>query len=87
MVKQKQHSTDHFLLDWAIAQYRQGLKSFSELTDETGLAVEEIMTSMDSYGRKQAIDAFLASCRTVADAQNNPDFLRMATAVAKALAV
>jgi uncharacterized protein (DUF1778 family) len=73
------------LLEWAITQYRQGLKSFSELADETGLAVEEIMTEIGSHGREQAIDAFLASCRTVADAQNNPDFLRIAHEVAEAL--
>lgn len=74
------------LLEWAGAQYRQGLKSFSQLAEETGLAVEEIMTGIGIHGREEAIDAFLASCRTVAETQGNPDFLRVAKEVARTLA-
>jgi uncharacterized protein (DUF1778 family) len=74
------------LLEWAGAQYRQGLKSFSQLADETGLAIEEIMLRIGSHEREQALDAFLASCRTVAEARGNPDFLRVAKEVGKTLA-
>ena len=74
------------LLAWAAEQYREGLKSFSQLAEETGLAVEEIMLAMGDGGREEAIAAFLASCRTVAETQDNPDFLRVAEEVARALA-
>jgi hypothetical protein len=79
-------SAHRILLEWAGAQHRQGLKSFSELADETGLAIEEIMMGIGDAGREQAIEAFLASCRTVAEAQGNPNFLRVAKEVARTLA-
>ena len=31
------------LLDWAVSSYQRGEASFSELADETGLSVEEIV--------------------------------------------
>jgi hypothetical protein len=63
------------LLDWATDTYRRGGTSFSELAGETGLAVEEIMLVLGDQAREAALDAFLASCRTVADATGNHDFL------------
>jgi len=74
------------LREWAVEQYRQGIKSFSELAEETGLVVEEIMTAVGDHGRAEALDAFLASCRTVAETRDNPEFLRIAEEVARALA-
>lgn len=74
------------LLEWAVAQHRQGIKSFSELAEETGLVVEEIMMAIGDNGREEALDAFLASCRTVAETRDNPEFLRIAEEVAKTLA-
>ena len=65
------------LLAWAVDRRRRGEASFSELAGETGLAVEEIMLVMGSEGKQEALDMFLASCRTVADASGNPDFLRL----------
>ena len=41
------------------------------------MAVEEIMLAMGSQGKQDALDMFLASCRTVAEARGNPDFLRL----------
>lgn len=64
------------LLEWASDQHRKGNASFSELAAETGLAIEEIMVAMASDGESAAFDAFLASCRSVAEATNNPGFLQ-----------
>ncbi len=66
------------LLDWAVARYRRGESSFSQLADETGLGVEEIMAALGSEGREAALEMFLASCRTIAATQKNPEFLRLA---------
>lgn len=71
------------LLDWAIDTYRQGKASFGELAQDTGLAVEEIMTAMGTGIRDETVEVFLASCRTVADMQQNPRFLRIAEEVAE----
>ena len=65
------------LLDWASDRYRRGDASFSELAQDTGLAVEEIMGSFGSQGREEAHEMFLASCRTVAETRGNPEFLRL----------
>ena len=36
------------VLDWAVAEYRRGRRTFGELADETGLAIEEIMAAMET---------------------------------------
>ena len=66
------------LLDWAVTRYRQGGSSFSQLAEETGLAVEEIMEAMGQQGQEAALEMFLVSCQTVAEVQNKPEFLRLA---------
>jgi hypothetical protein len=66
------------LLDWATDTYRRRDTSFSELAGETGLAVEEIMLALGDQTREEALDAFLTSCRTVAEATGNQDFLHSA---------
>ena len=73
----------HILLEWAVDQHRNGAASFSELAAETGLAVEEIMVAMGSQGKEEALEMFLASCRTVAEARSNPEFLRLAEEAVK----
>jgi hypothetical protein len=65
------------LLDWAAQRHREGNASFSELAQETGLAVEEIMVAVGAQDQDRALEAFLASCRTVAELENNPAFLRL----------
>ena len=35
------------------------------------------MLAMGSQGKEEALEIFLASCRTVAEARNNPEFLRL----------
>ena len=65
------------LLEWAVSRHRQGGRSFSELADETGLAVEEIMDAVGARDQEAALEMFLASCKTVAEAENNPEFLRL----------
>ena len=71
------------LLAWAVNQHRRGEASFSELAAETGLAVEEIMLAMGSQGRQEALEMFLASCGTVAEARANPEFLRLGNEAVK----
>lgn len=71
------------LLDWAVSQHRQGDASFSELAEETGLAVEEIMLAMGRPSDEDALDMFLASCRALAESRDNPSFLRAAEEAVK----
>ena len=71
-------TTRRILLEWALSRHAQGAQSFSELADETGLAQEEIMRAAGGQGREEALAGFLKSCRAVAAAQHNPEFLRLA---------
>lgn len=66
------------LLEWAVERHRSGDASFSELSADTGLAVEEIMQTMGARDRQRALDTFLSSCRTIAEINGDPDFLRIA---------
>jgi len=58
-----------------VGRHRRGEASVSELDAETGLAVEEIMLAIGSQSEQEGLHLFLASCRTVAEASGNPDFL------------
>ena len=71
------------LLAWATNRYRRGEGSFSELAEESGLAVEEIMAAMGTEGSDAALEMFLASAKTISDIQNNPSFLRLAREVVR----
>jgi uncharacterized protein (DUF1778 family) len=73
------------LLEWAANRYRRGEASLSELAEETGLPVEEVMEAMGSQGREEALEMFLASCRTVAETRGNPEFLRLGQEAVKAV--
>jgi len=73
------------LLDWALERHRRGEASFSELAADTGLTVEEIMLAAGDRGRQDALEAFLASCRTVAEVSGNRDFLRLGEDAVKAV--
>ena len=75
--KAGEEQAGHVLLTWAADRHRRGEASFSELAEETGLGVEEIMLAVGSQGKQEALDMFLASCRTVAEARGDPDFLRL----------
>ena len=66
------------LTEWAARRHRQGGGTFSELAAETGLAVEEIMEHLGGQERGDALEMFLASCRTVSETQKNRRFLRLA---------
>ena len=86
------------LLHWAVARYREGNYSFGELAQETGLTIEEIMMAMSTRGgrapdtttpeledRDQALRMFLASCRTLAEMNDDPGLLQRAEKVAAML--
>lgn len=75
------------LLDWALQRHRRGDASFSELASDTGLSVEEIMlaASASNDSRQEALDAFLASCRVVADIRGNPGFFKRGEDAVKTL--
>jgi uncharacterized protein (DUF1778 family) len=73
------------LLKWAVTRYRQGERSFSQLADETGLAVEEIMGAAGNGDRETALAMFLTSCKTVAETERNPEFLRLAQEAARSV--
>jgi hypothetical protein len=66
------------LLDWAVARHRLGEASFSQLAEESGLSIEEIMAAAGSQNRDDALQMFLASCEAVAQVHDSPDFLRLA---------
>jgi hypothetical protein len=72
------------LLKWAVARHRNHAATFAELADETGLAIEEIMAAMQ-VEPSAAADLFLSMSRVVAEAQNSPEFLHLAEAVAQKL--
>lgn len=42
------------------------------------------MEAIGSEGREEAIEMFLASCRTVAETRHNPEFLRLGQEAVKA---
>src|SRR5437588_11226315 len=65
------------LLEWAVARHKQGTATFSELADETGLAIEEIMAAMEQ-DPEVASQQFLELCEAAAKAQDTPEFLRLA---------
>lgn len=65
------------LVLWALERYRRGEASFSELAADTGLAIEEIMLAAGEDNQLEALEMFLASCRAVASASDDPDFLRL----------
>ncbi len=65
------------LRTWAVEQHRRGEASFSELAQETGLGVEEIMEAAGARDREEGFRMFLASCRTIAETLGNPEFLRL----------
>ncbi len=66
------------LLEWTARRYRQGSATLSELADQTGLAVEELVDHVGGRERGAALEMFLASCRAVAETQHKPGFLRLA---------
>lgn len=72
------------LAEWAVARYHRGDATFSELAQETGLSVEEIMAAAGDEGKDEAIEMFLASCRTAAETIGDPSFLQIGRKVAKA---
>lgn len=79
MIQQvKQPATPDVLLEWAVSQYQAGTKSFSELAHETGLAIEEIMAAAGAQDPDTALALFLASSRTIAEAEQRPEFVRLA---------
>jgi uncharacterized protein (DUF1778 family) len=74
------------LLEWAINRHHRGEASFSQLAEETGLAVEEIMDAMGQQGKEEALEIFLTSARAAAaiePRQGGAEFLRLAEEVAK----
>lgn len=73
------------LLEWAIGQRHNSQLSYSELAAETGLAVEEIMAAMGTQNQPEALEVFLASCRTVSETTDNPDFLKVGQDAVKTL--
>ena len=73
------------LLEWAVDRFRRGEASLSELAQETALAVEDIMDAVGSHGREEALEMFLASCRTVAEMRGNSEFLRVGQEAVKAV--
>jgi uncharacterized protein (DUF1778 family) len=73
------------LLEWAVSRYRHGDASYSELAEQTGLAIEEIMRAFGQEGRNEALAQFIASCRAVAEIEDNPAFLELAQEVVATL--
>jgi hypothetical protein len=73
------------LLEWAVEQYKQDKGSLSQLAEETGLAVETIMDALGRSGQDEALEMFLASCRTVSYTSGKKEFLRAAEKAVKAI--
>ena len=75
------------LIEWALERWRRDEATWSELADETGLAIEEIMLAASGNQDDQirAVDAFLASCRAIADSNDDSAFLRAAEEAAESV--
>jgi hypothetical protein len=73
------------LREWAAARYREGNRSFSELAEDTGLAVEEIMDSLAEGDRQGALDMFLTSCQSIATTERRPEFFHLAEEAVRTL--
>ena len=86
MEKAAEERARRILLDWAVARHREGVESFSELAEETGLAIEEIMAAAGAASSAEALGLFLAGSRAVAEHQGNPEFLRLAEDAVASLA-
>ena len=48
------------VLDWSVAEYGRGKRTFSELAEEAGLAIEEIMLAMESPSHGSHRDSWFA---------------------------
>jgi hypothetical protein len=75
------------LLEWAIERHERDESTWSELAEETGLAIEEMMRAASGTREDQleALDSFLASCRALAESRNHPEFLRAAEEAARSV--
>ncbi|HLZ09631.1 MAG TPA: hypothetical protein VKT80_13650 [Chloroflexota bacterium] len=71
------------LREWAAARYREGNRSFSELAEDTGLAVEEIMTSIAGSDWQAGLEMFLTSCKSIATMEKRPEFFHLAEEAVK----
>ncbi len=71
---------------WALGQHQAGARSFSELAEETGLAIEELMLAASEGSWADGLQMFLASCRAIAEAQNDPAFFAAAETAAALVA-
>lgn len=69
------------LLDWAVAHYCDGERTFGELAEETGLAIEEIMDAFGRRGREAALDVSLENCGAIAHQYDDQAFRRLAEQV------
>jgi len=66
------------LLKSAISRYRSGEQTFSELAEQTGLEIEHIMEAVTEHDGEAGLRMFLTSCKSLAAAEEDPDFLRLA---------
>lgn len=66
------------LLAWAAGVYRDGGRTLSELAEETGLGIEEIMESLADAGHGEALDFYLVAARTAARLLGDDTFLQAA---------
>ena len=69
------------LLDWALE--RQGEQTFSELAEQTGLPIEQLMDAVTERDGDAGLDMFLASCKALAEAEHDPAFLQLARRAVK----
>lgn len=70
------------LLDWAVQRYHRGDTTYSQLAEETGLSVVDIMYAMGDEGLSEALQAFLARAEVLAVERENPDLSRLARRIA-----
>ena len=71
------------LLDWAVERYREGELTFSELAEQTGLPIEQIMDAVTERAGDAGHEMFLASCKALAEVEHDPAFLQLARRAVK----
>ena len=70
-------------LEEAVARYQHGNHTFSELAEQTGLPIEQIMDAVTAEAGDTGHRQFLESCRAIAEAENDPEFYRLAEQAAQ----
>jgi hypothetical protein len=75
----------NILIEWAVNRHRRGDATYSELAEQTGLTVEEIMLAFSATNVETSLEDFLQSVRSIAEATGNHEIVRYSEAAAQVI--